>query len=302
MFGENYAGKFQILITNYPPSITNYHYLCIRKMENSAQYIQNELKDVFSKSEISTLVRLILSEVGDISFANDLSGAQQKIENIVRRLRKNEPIQYILGKTEFYGLPFFVTPDVLIPRPETEELVEWILSENTENELSVLDIGTGSGCIPVALAKKMLDADVFAWDISEKALEIATKNAEQNAVNVHFAQQDIFAPFPEQAVFDIIVSNPPYVPEIEKGTMEENVLDFEPHIALFVPNENPLLFYERIAEIAIKLLKTNGKLYFETNRSKATAVSAMLQEKGFSEIEVRKDISGNERMVRAKRF
>jgi release factor glutamine methyltransferase len=279
-------------------------------MENPAQYIQNELKDVFSKSEASALTRLILKDVCKASFADiaackvsHLSDAQsRKIENIVSRLKKNEPIQYILGTTEFYGLPFRVTPDVLIPRPETEELVEWILLESADCEdFSILDIGTGSGCIPVALAKKRPDATVFAWDISEKAIEIAAENAKRNGVRVHFARQDVFAPFSSEIAFDIIVSNPPYVSETEKETMDANVVDFEPHIALFVPNKNPLLFYERIADIATKHLKPNGKLYFEINRNKGEAVSAMLQQKGFADIELRKDISGNERIIRGRK-
>ncbi|MDR0333463.1 MAG: peptide chain release factor N(5)-glutamine methyltransferase [Dysgonamonadaceae bacterium] len=277
-------------------------------MKNPTQYIQNKLNDIFSKSEISCLTRLILSDM-DISFAdiasgkiNDLSDTNdQKIKDIVVRLKKNEPMQYILGTTEFYGLTLSVTPDVLIPRPETEELVEWILSENDENRLSILDIGTGSGCISVALAKKLPDANVSAWDISENALEVAAGNAKRNNVNVHLSKQDVFAPFSSDVVFDIIVSNPPYVLENEKDTMEENVLDFEPHIALFVPDNNPLLFYERIADIAMNCLTLNGKLYFEINREKGGAIAEMLQQKGFADIELRKDISGNERMIRAKK-
>jgi release factor glutamine methyltransferase len=279
-----------------------------RKLENPAQYIQNELKRFFSTSEISILTRLILSEVCHLSFTevtsskgSHFSDAQrQKIEDIVSRLQKNEPIQYIIGVTEFYGLSFRTTPDVLIPRPETEELVEWILLENAECEgVSILDIGTGSGCIPVVLAKKMSGAIVSAWDISEKAIAIAIENAQQNDVNVHFVQQDVFAPFSLETTFDIIVSNPPYVLEAEKETMSENVLDFEPHIALFVPNDNPLLFYERIADIAIKHLASKGKLYLEINREKGDAVATILQQKGFAGIELRNDISGNERMIRA---
>jgi release factor glutamine methyltransferase len=285
----------------------NFHYLC--KMKNPAQYIQNQLSDIFSKSEISYLSRLILSDACNVSFTDitsvkmsDLSDTDgQKVKDMIIRLKKNEPIQYILGTTEFYGLPFRVTPDVLIPRPETEELVAWILSENTENRLSILDIGTGSGCISVSLAKNRPDADVFAWDISEKAIAIAAENAKQNNVRVHFSEQNVFASYLSGMVFDLIVSNPPYVLENEKNTMEENVLDFEPHIALFVPDENPLLFYERIACIAASCLKPNGKLYFEINREKGGAIAEMLQQKGFTDIELRKDISGNQRMVRAKK-
>ena len=273
-------------------------------------YIKSELQGLFSASEISTLTRLIISEVGNIPSSClfdhspiSVSDVQwHRIEEIVRRLKANEPIQYILGSTEFFGLPFRVTPDVLIPRPETEELVEWILQENApEKPLSILDIGTGSGCIPIALAKKRSNAIVHGWDISEKALQVAEENAKLNNVDVLFSKQDIFAPIQTNIQYDIIVSNPPYVLEVEKSEMESNVIDYEPHIALFVPNDNPLLFYERIAEVARQLLKRNGELYFEINRKKGKAVEEMLQLKGFSSVELRKDLSGNERMIRAIR-
>ena len=279
-------------------------------MKNQAKYIQQELSGLYTQSEISVLTRLLLAEISNASFAeissdksNHLSDTnRQKLEEMVRRLKNNEPIQYILGTTEFYGLPFRVTPDVLIPRPETEELVEWILSENqTNTPLSILDIGTGSGCIPIALAKKLPNARVFAWDISEKALSVAAKNAKQNNVTVHFEIQDVFVPILSGIQFDIIVSNPPYVLDTEKETMEANVLDYEPHIALFVPSHNPLLFYERIADIACKHLNANGKLYFEINREKGNAVAKLLHEKGFTDITRRTDMEGNERMIRGAR-
>ena len=298
-------------------------------MKNSIQYIQHKLNGFFSPPEISALTRLILSEVCQLSLADIVSdktitlsdSQQQQIETIIHRLQQNEPIQYIIGATEFYGLPFRVTPDVLIPRPETEELVEWILEEmgergnaddaDTSASLStssadfrgffILDIGTGSGCIPIALAKKRPDAHVSAWDISEKAIAVAVENARQNNVNVRFMQQDVFAPFSLDTTYDIIVSNPPYVLESQKETICKNVIDFEPHIALFVPNDNPLLFYNRIADIALKLLTPNGKLYFEINREKGDDVSTLLQQKGFTAIELRRDISGNNRMIRAQK-
>ena len=171
----------------------------------------------------------------------------------------------------------------------------------TPSTLRILDIGTGSGCIPIALAKKRPDAHVSAWDISEKAIAVAVENARQNNVNVRFMQQDVFAPFSLDTTYDIIVSNPPYVLESQKETICKNVIDFEPHIALFVPNDNPLLFYNRIADIALKLLTPNGKLYFEINREKGDDVSALLHEKGFTAIELRRDISGNNRMIRAQK-
>ncbi|WP_298650431.1 peptide chain release factor N(5)-glutamine methyltransferase [uncultured Proteiniphilum sp.] len=276
-------------------------------MQHSVRHILQELNGLYSKSEISVLAQLILEEVCDDSFTgittdkiNHLSRSElRKAEDIVCRLKNGEPVQYVLGKTEFYGIPFMITPDVLIPRPETEELVEWILSGNRQIGRSVLDIGTGSGCIAVTLAKKMSDARVYAWDISEKALKVASENARLNGVTVHFSVRDVFQPVGIDPVFDVIVSNPPYVTESEKATMEANVLGFEPHEALFVPNDHALLFYERIADVASELLYNNGELYFEINREKGPEVCDMLRGKGFARVELRKDISGNDRMVRA---
>lgn len=276
-------------------------------MLHSVRHILQELEGLYSKPEISVLTQLILKEVCGNSFRditadkiNHLSGSElMKAGDIVRRLKSGEPIQYVLGKTEFYGMPFVVTPDVLIPRPETEELVEWILSGDRQEGRSVLDIGTGSGCIAVTLAKNMDNADVYAWDISEGALKVAGENARLNRVDVRFSVRDVFQPVDSNPAFDVIASNPPYVTESEKATMEANVLAFEPHEALFVPDHNALLFYERIADVALALLRNDGELYFEINREKGTEVCDMLRSKGFGCIELRKDISGNDRMVRA---
>ncbi|WP_294081527.1 peptide chain release factor N(5)-glutamine methyltransferase [Proteiniphilum sp. UBA5384] len=267
--------------------------------QHSVRHILQQLDGFYTRTEISVIAGLVLDEI--CSNKNTyLSGSElRKVEDIVRRLKNGEPIQYVLGKTEFYGMPFEVTPDVLIPRPETEELVEWILSENRQEGCSVLDIGTGSGCIAVTLAKKMTSADLHAWDISEEALRVASGNACLNGVSVRFSLRDILQPVEEYPGFDIIVSNPPYVTESEKKDMEMNVLDFEPHIALFVPDHDALLFYDRIAGAALKMLRCKGKIYFEINRGKGLEVCSMLHDKGFVNIELRKDISGNDRMVRA---
>lgn len=268
-------------------------------MQHSVQHILQELEGLYTRQEISVLTQLILEEVCGNKI-NHLSGSElRKAEDIAFRLKSGEPIQYILGKTEFYGMPFMVTPDVLIPRPETEELVEWILAGNRQPGFSVLDIGTGSGCIAVTLAKKTHGANVYAWDISERALKVASENAFLNCVNVRFSLRDIFQPVDNSPVFDVIVSNPPYVTESEKTTMETNVLGFEPHGALFVPDDHALIFYERIADVALTSLYNGGELYFEINRDKGTEVCGMLRSKGFTHIELRKDISGNDRMVRA---
>ena len=275
-------------------------------MQQYSQHIRKELEEVYTPSEISVLNRLILAEIYDTPFAfitkdkfSNLSGLQaRKLEDILSRLKKGEPYQYVFGKSEFYGIEFRVTPDVLIPRPETEELVEWILSENRVSE-TILDIGTGSGCIAVTLGEKMPGATIHAWDISDGALRVAAENAENNGVVVHFTRRDILHSFTPEVTFDVIVSNPPYIMHSEKETMEENVLNFEPHEALFVPDNDPLLFYERIAEVALEMLNERGRLYFEVNRTKGELICAMLQKKGYVEVELRKDISGNLRLIRA---
>lgn len=278
-------------------------------MQLSDEYIFDALSGIYSREEIRVFIRYILEDVCNVSFAgvssckfNNLSDAQaQKIKDIVQRLRQQEPIQYILGKTEFYGLPFLVSPDALIPRPETEELVEWIVAENKLESPKILDIGCGSGCVSVTLAKKIPGAEVHAWDVSHAALELTRKNAALNNTKVHTSQTDVLKLNGFDAVFDVIVSNPPYVLETEKAEMEKNVLDFEPHIALFVPDSNPLLFYDKITDLALTNLSPHGKLYFEVNREKGHDVKEMLQKKGFTNAELRKDISGNNRMVRAEK-
>ncbi len=238
-----------------------------------------------------------------------------KWNSILEELKKEKPIQYIIGETEFYGLRFFVNQNTLIPRPETEELVALILNEAKYDsnlvEMScpkILDIGTGSGCIPIALKKNLPEASVFAIDISEEALAIAKKNAVENKVEVHFIQADILettdlhnlpsSNFQLSTHFDIIVSNPPYVRNLEKHEIKKNVLDYEPHLALFVEDEDALLFYRKIAQLAIKNLSENGTLYFEINQYLGKETVALLENLGFKNIELKKDIYGNDRMIR----
>ena len=275
--------------------------------ENPLEYIRTQLKSTFSQGETRAFTRLILEEVCNLSFSeiasckfNDLSdNKKQNIISIVKRLQNNEPIQYILGNTEFYGLKLKVTPAVLIPRPETEELAEWILQETKHPTPHILDIGTGSGCIAIVLAKKLKDATVYAWDVSDKALEVAKENARDNDVSVNFSEIDALKPQPVKQHLQIIVSNPPYIREMEKELMTNNVLDYEPHMALFVPNNKALLFYNRIADIAQEQLISNGWLYFEINQAKGAEVVQLLKEKGFVNVELKQDISGNDRMIRA---
>ncbi|MEL1243940.1 peptide chain release factor N(5)-glutamine methyltransferase [Flavobacterium sp. DGU11] len=222
--------------------------------------------------------------------------------NVLEQLEKHKPIQYIFGRAHFYGLEFEVDENTLIPRPETEELVEWIIKENEyKGQIKILDIGTGSGCIAISLAKNLPDAEVFAIDVSEKALAVAKKNAGTNGVTVKFLLQDILEAVSLPDTFDIIVSNPPYVRELEKAEINPNVLEYEPHLALFVTDSDPLLFYRKIALLAKSGLTENGRLYFEINQYLGNETVEMLEEYKFSEVTLKKDIYGNDRMVSAIR-
>ncbi len=225
--------------------------------------------------------------------------------SIKERLLKGEPIQYITGFAWFYGLKFKVNPNVLIPRPETEELVEWVLQTvGKRQNVRILDIGTGSGCIPVTLKIKNPSLNVSAVDVSEGALITASRNAYRNNCDVEFKKLDILEEktWSELGQFDIIVSNPPYIPTKEKALMAQNVLAFEPELALFVEDDNALIFYEKIAEFAKKHVYTEGglnNLFFECNQYNAVEVVQLLAQKGFKNIELRQDMSGNDRMIRA---
>ncbi|WP_179345306.1 peptide chain release factor N(5)-glutamine methyltransferase [Winogradskyella ursingii] len=226
--------------------------------------------------------------------------------NALEKLKQQEPIQYILGETEFYGLKFKVNKKVLIPRQETEELVDWILSSVTssvaEKSFRVLDIGTGSGCIAISLAKNLPNAEVFALDVSEEALEVAKQNAEINEVKVQFLKTNILDEdrwnlIFDNLEFDVVVSNPPYVRNLEKKEIKPNVLDNEPHLALFVEDNNPLQFYKAITNYAINNLKPNGHLFFEINQYLGNETKQLLLNLGFVDVELRQDLNGNDRML-----
>ncbi|AQS93587.1 protein-(glutamine-N5) methyltransferase, release factor-specific [Polaribacter sp. BM10] len=221
-----------------------------------------------------------------------------ELKNIITRLQKQEPIQYIIGNTEFYGYPFLVDKNTLIPRPETEELVSWVLEEISNEKVSILDIGTGSGCIPITLAKEQKNSNIFAIDVSNKALKVAKKNAILNNVEIGFIEQNILETNSLPQKFNIIVSNPPYVRELEKIEIKENVLNNEPHLALFVEDNNPLLFYKKIADLAKNYLLKNGILFFEINQYLGQETVLMLKEKGFTNIILKKDYFGNDRMIK----
>ena len=226
------------------------------------------------------------------------------LKTIVKRLQKEEPIQYIIGNTEFYGLPFFVDKNTLIPRPETEELVAWVLNEtkvlanNKTIELSILDIGTGTGCIPISLAKNLTSLNISAIDISPEALLIAKQNAILNKVTIKFIELDILNTESLPQEYDIIISNPPYVRELEKEEIKNNVLKNEPHLALFVADENPLIFYNKIADLAKQQLSKNGMLFFEINQYLGKETVNMLVKKGFKNIQLKKDLFGKDRMIK----
>ena len=224
-------------------------------------------------------------------------------QELVIQLKQEIPIQYLLGTTEFFGLPFTVNDNVLIPRPETEELVDWIIQEDKkierQKEIKILDIGTGSGCIAISLAKNIPNAIVFAIDVSAKALEVAKKNGEINKVSVTFLEKNILETDDLLEQFDIIVSNPPYVRNLEKVEIKKNVLDNEPHLALFVDDFDALIFYRKIASLATKNLKQGGQLFFEINQYLGKEMVALLHENGFESVSLRKDIYGNDRMTRA---
>lgn len=226
-------------------------------------------------------------------------GLVKEIESYVRRLISYEPLQYVIGEVEFYGCPIMVTPAVLIPRPETEELVDIIVKDWSAKDLRVIDLGTGSGCIPIALAKNLVRSRVTSVDISGDALLVARENAQRNGVDVDFLREDMRT-FTSEDRFDIIVSNPPYVMEVEKRLMRENVLNYEPHLALFVQNSEPLEFYKAIARIASSQLKADGKVYMEINQQLGIETANLFADLGMR-AEVRKDLFGVDRFVVAER-
>ena len=277
--------------------------------EYRAQFIQ-ELLPIYDAGEAESFFYLILEEKRnlkriDLALNPELTFSNDEIEVwnlILNQLKKEIPIQYLLGKTSFYGLEFEVNPNVLIPRPETEELVEWIIqsqkSKAESQKIKILDIGTGSGCIAISLAKNLPNAQVFAIDVSEKALATAQKNTKRNGVNIVFIEKNILETYDLEQHFDIIVSNPPYVRELEKQEIKKNVLDNEPHLALFVNDNDALIFYRKIAELAQKNLSPNGQLFFEINQYLGKEMIDLLKKMGFKNIELRKDIYGNDRMIK----
>ncbi|MGQ7867942.1 peptide chain release factor N(5)-glutamine methyltransferase [Sunxiuqinia sp. sy24] len=281
-------------------------------MQASIKYIRKELNGLYHEGEIESLIRIIFEKLrhytlSDLMLKENVVLSEresQEIKQIVARLKKQEPIQYILGETEFYGLTFKVSPNVLIPRPETEELVDWILKSRQTTAPRILDVGTGSGCIPISLKKHWPKAEILACDISEDALDVARENAGLNKTEVAFFHLNILNPLLPESFggIDILVSNPPYVTESEKEVMSNLVLNNEPARALFVPDEDPLVFYQALATFALKHLRDGGQLFLEINEAFGKESEALLKESGFSNVTLRKDINGKNRMIFAERL
>ncbi|AMC12126.1 protein-(glutamine-N5) methyltransferase, release factor-specific [Lutibacter profundi] len=272
------------------------------------KYFFSELSTSFPKTEIQSFFNILIEHTLKLSRVEIALNPAVEIskthlyflQKALSSLKKSIPIQYIIGETAFYGLTFKVSKNVLIPRPETEELVNWVLNDTKHiDNINILDIGTGSGCIAISIAKNIPNTKVYALDISSKALKIAKENAKLNNVNIEFIEADILNFTKPNKKFDIIISNPPYVRELEKEQMQKNVLANEPHLALFVKNENPLLFYNKIADFAVANLKQNGSIYFEINQYLGKETVSLLKSKEFKNIKLKKDIFGVHRMLKA---
>lgn len=275
-------------------------------MRNTLNYFYDQLAGIYSRNEIQSICFMVMQNLCGCSkaalFAADsltLTEEQQtRLNALMERLQKKEPIQYIIGHCHFFDINLEVNRNVLIPRPETEELVEWILKDNPQKEGSLFDICTGSGCIAITIKKYKPNFQVTALDLSEEAIATAKRNAEKNECEIRFITDDILAPqHITEEKYDIIVSNPPYVMEKEKAQMEANVLEYEPAMALFVPNENPLLFYESIGRFGLTHLYEGGKLYFEINEALGKETKELLENQGYQDVTLKKDIFGKDRMI-----
>ena len=268
-------------------------------------YFERELTQFYSNKEVQNMAFWCIHSISKLSRSEYLLSSNSPLsketvsfyQSVVSRLQNFEPLQYILGECEFYGLSLKVSPSCLIPRPETEELVHWILQHNFTK---ALDIGTGSACIPIALAKHK-EAQITALDISSDALSIARENAKKNTVDIHFIEHNIFNDIDLKTSFDLIVSNPPYVLESEKTLMNNNVLDYEPHLALFVSDNDALIYYTRIIDFSKVHLQREGLLFLEINEQKSVEIKDLLENNGFENVLIKKDMQGKNRMVKAVR-
>lgn len=273
------------------------------------QLIRKELSSIYSLGEINSFIYIIFEQV--LSYKKIDTNINNKeivneeslkiIYKIVERLKNNEPIQYIFGETDFYDLEFKLNKDTLIPRPETEELVDLIIKENFDKNISILDIGTGSGCIAISLKKNLPLSKVSAIDISSNAISMAKENAKRYNLELNFIEDDILNPSKKYPIYDIIVSNPPYIRNSEKRLMLNNVLEYEPHRALFVEDLDPLIFYREIAILGKQHLSQNGIIYFEINENLSLETKNLLEDLGYNEISIIKDINDRDRIIKAKR-
>lgn len=283
------------------------------KIKDIARFFREELAGIYEPEELETIIRYCFEEFLNVPYFN-LRGHENdtvsesellKFNFAVKDLKAEKPLQYIFGRADFYRLKFIVNENVLIPRPETEELVDLIIKDlqaSGQTAVSILDIGTGSGCIPVALKKNLPAAQLSAMDISAKALETAQQNAKLNAAEIRFIRQDILHPaMGETPLYDLIVSNPPYIKAAEKEQMQKNVLAYEPHLALFVDDDDPLLFYRAIADYALKMLKPGGRIYFEINGALGPETQQLLESRGLKNTELIKDLSNKNRILRGTR-
>ena len=276
------------------------------KLKEAIEQLRNGLAGVAEPQEVQAMIRIICEDIFnydqvDVALRQESElpdFAQERITDIISRLRRHEPLQYIVGSARFHGHRFKVTPAVLIPRPETEQLIDMIVDENPASDLRVLDMGTGSGCIAISLARALKFAQVDALDVSRDALAVARENAALLKVKVRFFESDMLSPQPP-ARYDIIVSNPPYVCWSERELMERNVLDYEPGQALFVPDNDPLLFYKAIAAYAAQSLERGGRLYLEINQRFGNEVKRLLEGNGFDEVRIIEDSYGKTRFAAA---
>ena len=278
----------------------------------SYQQLWQQLARTYDTGEAKAIARMLYEvryglSLSDLLMGRDADVPQQELQQLTERLEQHEPIQYVLGQADFCGRTFKVSPAVLIPRPETEELCQWVTTKVRDSAcndaaLSILDVGTGSGCIAITLAAELPEAKVTAWDISEDALLVACENALLNGVTVDFELQDVLlATAAAQQTKDIIISNPPYICNKERATMEANVLEHEPHQALFVPDDAPLLFYRVIAKLGQQMLSYGGWLYFEVNPLFAAQLARLLSAMSYYDIEIKEDQFGKQRMIRARK-
>ncbi|KOF03923.1 hypothetical protein OB69_02630 [Roseivirga seohaensis subsp. aquiponti] len=280
------------------------------KPKAKIQSIVNALSGVYDEREATNMANLLLSHFYGLDrmaiILNDefslVEGSEKGLAKSIDELNQHKPIQHIIGSVEFYGCELKVDERALIPRPETEELVDWIVTVNTVEAPSIVDIGTGTGCIPIALKKAIPNAQVAAVDVSEGALNLAQENAKQNGVEVDFRHLDILENNFPFDLLDIVVSNPPYIPESDKAEMSSNVLSFEPYLALFVENHDPLIFYKRIAELAFLHLKIGGMLYFEIHERFGEEMIKLVEEIGFTKVLLKKDLQGKDRMLQAQKY